>query len=154
MTAKLTAAQRKARTARRTSGLVFGIGVVVSLAANVIASEHTVLGMATGLWSPIAFLLAMAMMENVPAKGTAGKLRFAAILFLALVAGWTSYWHLVEVFTAGGADVLSSHLLPLTVDVMMALASPGMKAKAAAPARRRTAAKRPAARVTPLRKIS
>jgi len=142
MATKMTAAARKARTARVTSRFVFGTGLLVSLAANVIASEHTALGMASGLWAPLAFLLAMLMMENVPARGLAGKLRFTAIAFLALVAGWNSYWHLVEVFQAGGADTLSTHLMPLTVDVMMALASPGMKTRVA----RTTARRRPAAR--------
>jgi hypothetical protein len=153
MTAKITPAARKARTARRTSAAAFGTGVLVSLAANVYASAHSVIGIAVGLWVPIAFLLSMALLENVPAKGMAGKIRFSAILFLALVAGWTSYWHLVAVALDGGADTVTAHLLPLTVDVMMALAGPGMKAKAAAPARR--ARKAPAAKiakVTPIRK--
>jgi hypothetical protein len=143
---KLSAAQRKARNARVTSRTVFGIGVAVSLAANVAAAKHTPVGIATGLWAPIAFLLAMAMMENVPVKGRAGKARFVAIAFLALIAGWNSYWHLVEVFLTGGADTLSAHLMPLTVDVMMALAGPGMKAKAAV-------TRKPAARKAPVRKL-
>jgi hypothetical protein len=151
MTAKITPAARKARTARRTSAAVFGTGVLVSLAANVYASEHSPIGIAVGLWVPVAFLLAMAMLENVPAKGLAGKIRFSAILFLALVAGWTSYWHLVTVALDGGADTVTAHLLPLTVDVMMALAGPGMKAKAAAPARR--ARKAPAAKLSNVRHL-
>ena len=154
MTAKLSPAARKARTARRTSAIAFGTGVAVSLAANVYASEHTPIGIAVGLWVPVAFLISMAMLENVPAKGKWGKVRFAAILFLALVAGWTSYWHLVEVAVDGGADAVTSHLLPLTVDVMMALAGPGMKAKTAAPVRRRATAKKPNAKVTPIRKAA
>lgn len=138
---KLTPAARKARTARLTARSTFAIGVVVSLGANVMASAHTPLGIAVGLWTPIAFLAAMALLENVPARGLAGRIRFAAIVFLALIAGWTSYWHLVEVARAGGADELTAHLLPLTVDVMMALAGASMKAKAVAPARRRPAVK-------------
>lgn len=138
--ATITAAQRKARTARVTSRIVFGTGLAASLAANVIASEHTPLGVATGLWAPIVLLGAMAVMENVPAKGLAGRLRFTGIALLAGVAAWNSYWHLVEVFTEGGADALSAHLMPLTVDVMMALAAPGMK-RAAAVAKRRPARK-------------
>jgi hypothetical protein len=146
---KMTAAARKARTARITARSAFAIGVAVSLAANVYASKHTPIGIAVGLWTPIAFLVSMALLENVPAKGLIGKLRFTAIVFLALIAGWTSYWHLVTVCELGGADVLVSHALPLTVDVMMALAGPAMKAKAAVPARRRTAARKAA----PVRKL-
>lgn len=146
---KMTSAQRKAQTARRTSKAVFGIGVAVSLAANVIASEHTPIGIAVGLWIPIAFLLSMLMLENVPATGLKGKLRFAAMMVIAGIAGWTSYWHLVEVAEMGGADPVTAHLLPLTVDVMMALASPGMK-KVAAQVRR--PARKPAAKRAPAAK--
>lgn len=150
----MTPSARKAQTARRTSAAAFGTGVAVSLAANVYASEHSPIGIAVGLWVPVAFLISMALLENVPVKGLAGKLRFAAILFLALVAGWTSYWHLVEVALDGGADQVTAHLLPLTVDVMMALAGPGMKKKAAAPARRaRSTAKKPS-NVRQLRKTA
>lgn len=131
-----------ARKARITSQSVFALGVTVSIGANVMASKHTPIGIAVGLWIPIAFLASMAMLENVPAKGWAGKARFAAMIFIAAIAGWTSYWHLVEVCEAGGADALTSHLLPLTVDVMMALASPGLKRKPA-PARRTAAKKAP-----------
>jgi hypothetical protein len=142
MTAKLTPAARKARLAKFTSVATFATGVVVSLAANVYASKHTPIGIAVGLWTPVAFLASMALLENVPARGLAGKIRFTAIAFLAAIAGWTSYWHLVDVCRDGGADVVTAHLLPLTVDVMMALAGASMKAKPAAPARRRPAAKK------------
>jgi hypothetical protein len=149
MTAKMTPTARKARTAKITARVAFGTGVAVSLAANVLASKHTPIGIAVGLWTPVAFLVSMALIENVPAKGWAGKARLVAIVFLAAIAGWASYWHLVDVASLGGADALTSHLLPFTVDVMMALAGPAMKAKAAAaPARRRPAAKN----VTPITK--
>lgn len=151
---KITPAARKARNAKLTARSVFGAGVVVSLAANVMASQHTPLGIAIGLWVPVAFLASMALLENVPARGLAGKLRFAAILFLALIAGWVSYWHLVEVATAGGADVLTSHLLPLTVDVMMTLAGTALKAKPAPAARKRTPAKKVTSNVRPIRKTA
>lgn len=150
---KLTPAARKARNAKFTSRATFFIGVAVSLAANVYASDHTPIGIAVGLWTPVAFLASMALLENVPARGLAGKLRFLAIAFLALIAGWVSYWHLVEVCQAGGADALTSHLLPLTVDVMMSLAGTAMKAKTAAPARKHPAAKRPS-NVRQLRKTA
>jgi len=154
MTAKLTPAARKARTAKITARATFAAGVIVSLAANVYASKHTPIGIAVGLWTPIAFLASMALLENVPARGLAGKLRFTAIAFLAAIAGWTSYWHLVDVCRDGGADFLTAHLLPLTVDVMMALAGTALKPKPAAPARKRTARKAPASNVRPIRKTA
>jgi hypothetical protein len=138
----MTPSARKARNTKITARATFGIGVIVSLAANVYASEQTPIGIAVGLWVPTAFLLSLAMLENVPVKGKWGVLRMVAIGFIAAIAGWTSYWHLVTVAVDGGADVLTAHTLPLTVDVMMALAGSAMKAKAAAPARvRRPAVK-------------
>lgn len=140
--ANMTPAQRKARLSLWTSRGAFGIGVAVSLSANVIASQHTPLGIALGLWTPIAFLICMALLENVPVQGWQGVVRKVAIGFLAAIAGWVSYWHMVDVATMGGADWLTAHTIPLTVDVMMALASPGMKRKVVTTARRRTPAKK------------
>jgi hypothetical protein len=142
MTSKITPAARKAKTAKLTARSAFSAGVLVSLAANVYASEHTPIGIAVGLWIPIAFLTSMALLENVPARGLAGKVRFAGILFLAAIAGWVSYWHLVDVAFDGGADALTAHLLPLTVDVLMVFAGTALKTKPA-PAQKRPAAKRP-----------
>lgn len=152
MTAK-TPAARKARLSLWTSRGAFAVGVVVSLSANVVASQHTPLGIALGLWTPIAFLICMALLENVPAKGWQGWVRKIAIAFLAAIAGWVSYWHMVDVATMGGADWLTGHTIPLTVDVMIALASPGMKRKVAvATSRRRTPAKKN--NVTSIRKAA
>lgn len=154
---KLSPAARKARNAKLTARTAFSLGVAVSLAANVGASQHTPVGIAVGLWVPMAFLLSMALLENVPAKSLAGKIRFAGILFLAAIAGWVSYWHLVEIATDGGADVLTAHLLPLTVDVLMVFAGSALKAKPAPAARKRTARKPAAAsanNVRPIRKAA
>lgn len=48
----------------------------------------------------------------------------AAVLVVAGVAGWISYWHAVEVvLRAGGESRLSAHLLPATVDGLALCAS-------------------------------
>jgi hypothetical protein len=152
---KMTPAARKARTAKITARTAFVTGVIVSLGANVIASQHSPLGIAIGLWIPIAFLLSLALLENVPAKGMAGKVRFAGILAIAAIAGWSSYWHLVDVASLGGADSLTAHALPITVDIMMAFAGTALKAKAATPARKRPAARKTTAtNVRPIRKTA
>lgn len=149
----MTPTARKARTALITARTAFGVGVVVSLSANVLASAHTPIGIAVGLWTPVAFLLSMALIENVKAKGRWGTARLVGICFLALIAGWVSYGHLVDVARMGGADILTAHLLPLTVDVMMALAGPAMKRKAA-PVARRAAAKKNVTSITKARKAT
>jgi len=141
----MTPTARKARNAAYLARFSFGVGVVVSLTANVLASAKNPVAIGVALWVPIAFLLSVAMLEHIPVKGKAGILRKVAIGFIAAIAAWASYWHLVEVAQMGGADVITAHALPLTVDAMMALASTAMKTKVAAPARR-AARKAPAAR--------
>lgn len=146
---KLTPTARRAWLGVWTSRISFGVGVTVTLAANVTASQHTPVGIMVGIWPPIAFLMSMALIENVPVKGHGARLRVVAIGTLAALAAWCSYWHLVEVFDMGGADSFSAHALPLTVDVLIALASPGMRTRKPAP----VAARRPsrAKNVTPIR---
>jgi hypothetical protein len=95
------------------------------------ASAHTPVGLATGFWTPVALFLALEMVERVPAKGPWGTARRAGVGVIALIAAWVSYWHLAHIFTVGGADPVSAHAMPFTVDVLMALARGAMHAKAA-----------------------
>lgn len=143
----LTAAQRRARSTRITAGSTFYATGVATIAANMYASEHTFIGLATGFWTPVALFLALEMVERVPCKGRLGLLRKVAVGVIALIAAWVSYWHLVHIFLAGGADVISAHAMPITVDVLMALARSAMHAKAtpSRPVSRRSAAKKPSA---------
>lgn len=141
MTAKLTPAARKARNATFMARVTFGAGLVLSIAANVAVSKHTAFGIVTAVWAPVALLLALGMLENGSISGRWAKI---AVGVLAAVAAWASYWHLVEFFTAGGADFITAHALPATVDVLMGLASTALKHKAATV--RRTARKAPAKR--------
>lgn len=149
MTAKITPAARKARNARRTAIAAFSIGAVLSIGANVTVSPHTPVGIITSTWAPIALLITLALLENGSITGRIAK---GIVAGLAVVAAWASYWHLVDFFTQGGADTITAHLLPLTVDAMMGLASAAMKRKAT-PVRRATR-KAPAAKKAPARKLA
>ncbi len=139
---KLTAVQRKTRNLKRTSSATFYLSAAATAAANAYASEHTPIGITVGLWTPLAFFLSLELLERVPVKGRMGWIRMVAIGFLAAVAGWVSYWHLVEVLRdAGVTDPVALYLMPLTVDVLMAIARGAMHAKVspARPALRRKA---------------
>jgi hypothetical protein len=139
---KLTPAARKARATARTAGGTFYATAVATVAANMYASEHTFVGQFTGFWTPVALFLSLEMVERVPVKGRAGTLRKVGVGVIALIAAWVSYWHLVHLFKVGGADVISAHAMPLTVDVLMAIARSAMVTKAPSrPAVRRPAAK-------------
>lgn len=131
---KLTAAQRKARTTKYAAGAAFYAGAAASLAANVYASQHSFVGVATGVWSPMAALLALEMLERIPARGAGGVVRKIAVGLVALIAAYTSYWHLVHVFEMADADMITAYAGPLTVDLLMGLARVAMVHKTA-PAR-------------------
>jgi len=126
MKTKLTAAQQRARTTKRVSGGTFYATAAATIAANMYASEHTFVGLATGFWTPVALFLALEMAERVHCKGRMAVLRKIGLGILALVAAWVSYWHLVHIFTLGGADPVSAHAMPITVDVLMAIARASM----------------------------
>ncbi len=139
----LTPAARKARNALWTSRVAFGSALAASLSGNVIASARTPIAIGVALWIPFAFLITMLMLENVPVKGRLGLLRKMGVGVVASIAGWASFWHLHEVAVMAGADTVTSYLLPLTVDVVLAFASPGIRRKTlpAAPSRRKPQAK-------------
>lgn len=151
MTTKLTAAQRRARATRLTAAATFYATGAATIGANMYASEHTYVGLATGFWTPVALFLALELVERMPRKGRLGHLRIGGVGIIAFIAAWVSYWHLAHIFTIGGADPVSAHAMPFTVDVLMFLARSAMHAKAAPsqPSTRRKAA--PAAR--PERKL-
>jgi hypothetical protein len=138
---KMTPAARKARTTRRTAAMAFYVCATATLAANMYASNHTPVGILTGLWGPLALFVALELLERVPCRGRLGRVRQVAVGVIALMAGWTSYWHLVDVFYAGGADAITAHGMPLTVDLLMAIGRAAMVARPSAPARRKPQAK-------------
>jgi hypothetical protein len=152
---KLTPAQRKTRATRRTAGAAFYLGAAASLAANVYASQHSFVGVATGLWSPLAAIVALELAERVPAKGKVGKGIKISVGFLALAAAYTSYWHIVHVFAVAGSDAVTRYAGPLTVDVLMGLARVAMLHKPAAshPSTARRTAKAPAAKPRSLKAV-
>lgn len=137
--AKLTIAQRRTRHTRRSAQAAFLFGATASLAANVYASSHTPVGVVTGAIPAVALLISVYLFENAP-RAFVVKL---AVLLVVAVAAWASYWHLVDVFLMGGADPVTAHTLPLTIDAMMGIASTVLNRKITR-ARKRT--RRPAQR--------
>lgn len=124
MATKLTAAQKSLRNTKRTALAAFLAGAVVSIAANFIAAEPTLLGRAVAVWPALAFLISAHLYQHVPvAKGWADVTRKVAILAIMGVAGWVSYWHIVEVVLRGGESAVTAHLMPATIDAMMLIAS-------------------------------
>lgn len=141
---RLTAAQRKVRSTKTTALVAFLAGAGVSIAANFIAAEPTLLGRAVAVWPALAFLVSAHLYQHVPvAKGWADFARKGAILAIMGVAGWVSYWHIVDVVLRGGESHVTALIMPATIDFMMLIASAVYlhKPKPARPARKPVAKK-------------
>jgi hypothetical protein len=146
---KLSPAARKARNGRIAALTVFGAGASASLAANVMASDHTPVGILVGAFPALMLLGALYLLEN---GSTHPRWVRWAIVPVIAIAAWMSYWHVAEVVLAAGESPVTAHLFPLIIDLPMAIASAALRpAPAKRPARRRPAAKKAA---TKLRSVS
>jgi len=144
--ARMTIAQRKAQTVKLTATATFILGAIASVAANVVAAEPTAVGRIVSAWPALALLLTVHLFQHAQ-RSFAVKL---AVLSVAGVAAWISYWHMVHVATMAGEGIVSAHLMPITVDAMMAVATVVLTTKPKV-ARRRKPARR--ASVTPLKRV-
>ena len=143
---KLTAAQRKTRNGRYAALIVFLTGAGASLAANLMASDGTPVGMVIGAFPALMLLGSLYLLEN---GSTHPRWVRWAIAPVIAVAAWMSYWHVVELVLAHGEDVLTAHLFPLIIDLPMAIASAALRpAPVKRPARRRPAAKKSTSKTT------
>jgi hypothetical protein len=146
---KTTPAAAKARNLMIAARLAFASGLAISLTANVWASlDHGWIGLVSGIWSPFALLFGLFLVENANRKTWAGRALLVGAGALAGIAALVSYFHLTEFFTAGGLGEPGSHLMPFTVDILMALAGPSLKRKPA-PAARVARARKPVAAKSP-----
>lgn len=145
--ARMTIAEKKARTTKRIAASAFGLGALASVAANVVAAEPTIVGRVVSAWPAVALLLTVHLFQHAQ-RSFAVKV---SVLSVAGVAAWISYWHMVEVATMAGEGMVSAHLLPATVDAMMFVASVVLTTKPK-PVRKRPAVNR--ASVTKLRSVA
>ena len=151
---RMTKAELAARNTKRWAVTAFLAGAGVSIACNFIAADPTILGRAVAVWPALAFLISAHLYQHVPvAKGWLDLTRKLSILAIMGVAGWVSYWHIVEVVIRAGESSVTAHIMPATIDAMMLIASAVYTAKPK-PAARRAPAKKSVAKVTPLRKVS
>lgn len=113
------------RTAKRLLLGVLWLAGVVSVAANVVSAEPTVIGRAVASWPPIALLLVVEVLARVPIP-TAGVGRWLVVLgagSVALVAGVISFSHLYDVAEKAGESEFVAWLFPLSVDGLAVVAS-------------------------------
>lgn len=157
MAKRMTAAAKAERAARMTKGIAGGafvLGALASVAANVVAAAGGgAIGAVVSAWPALALLLTVHLFQHAPRVWWV-KLMVAAV---AGTAAWISYWHMVEVAIRGGEGTVSAHLLPITVDAMMAVATVVLTHRpkpARRPAVRKAPAKAAASNVRHLRDAS
>jgi len=131
--AKLSATARKSRNGRIAALTVFLTGAGASLAANLMASNGTPLGMFVGAFPALMLLGSIYLLENGSTHPAWVRWAIAPVI---LVAAWMSYWHVVEVVLETGEGTLTAHLFPLIIDLPMAIASAALRPAPARPARR------------------
>jgi uncharacterized protein DUF2637/winged helix-turn-helix DNA-binding protein len=100
------------------------LGVAASVAANVLHAEGDVISQIISAWPPLALLITVEIVPRVPiAARWWSVLRILATVVIAAIAAWVSYWHMVGVALRYGETWDAAHLLPLSVDGLIAVAS-------------------------------
>ncbi|MCY1144000.1 DUF2637 domain-containing protein [Actinoplanes sp. Pm04-4] len=101
-----------------------GLGVTVSIAANVLHARDNPVSQAIAGWPPIALLLTVELISRIPASSRGlAAVRICATALVAGIAAWVSYWHMVSVAARYGETGASPYLLPLSVDGLVIVAS-------------------------------
>lgn len=138
----MTPTARKARNGRIAALTVFGAGSIASLAANLMASSGTPVGMVVGAFPALMLLGSLYLLENSTTHPLWVRWAIAPVI---LIAAWMSYWHVVEVVMDAGESQLTAHLFPLIIDLPMAIASAALRPAPVKRATRKRPAKRSAA---------
>jgi hypothetical protein len=101
------------------------LGVVASIAANVLHARPNLISQAISAWPPLALLLTVELISRVPAhRRTLAVARLLATAVIAGIAAWVSYWHMAVVTARyGETGTGAAYLLPVSVDGLVVVAS-------------------------------
>lgn len=100
------------------------LGIGASLTANMLAAHPSLIGRLVAGWSPLALMLTVELLSRVPTSTSRlSRLRVVAAGAIAAIAAWVSYWHMVSVSLDAGEAPIAAHLLPLSVDGLVVVAS-------------------------------
>jgi hypothetical protein len=104
--------------------MVLTLGVAASVAANILHANPNPISQTIAAWPSLAFLLTVELVSRIPMhRPLMAAVRLAATAVIAGIAGWVSYWHMVDVAARFGESGDSAHLLPFTVDGLIVVAS-------------------------------
>ncbi|MEV0715635.1 helix-turn-helix domain-containing protein [Asanoa sp. NPDC050611] len=100
------------------------LGVAASVAANMLHADPNPIAQTISAWPPLALLLTVELISRVPAhRRSLATVRFTATALIAGIAAWVSYTHMVAVAARYGEEGLAPHLIPLSVDGVVVVAS-------------------------------
>lgn len=99
------------------------LGVAASVAANVLHAEPSVPARVISAWAPVALLITIELVARIPSGGWLAGVRMAAAAVIAGVAAWVSYWHMAAVAARYGEGDDAAHLIPISVDGLVVVAS-------------------------------
>ncbi|MDQ1295510.1 MAG: hypothetical protein QG608_3395 [Actinomycetota bacterium] len=100
------------------------LGVAASVTANVLHAEPSPVGRSIAAWPPVALLLTIELISRVPVhRWSLALLRMVTTGAVAGIAAWVSYWHMVDVAMTHGEHPVSAHLVPVSVDGLVVVAS-------------------------------
>lgn len=101
------------------------LGVIASIAANILHARPNIISQAISAWPPLALLLTVELISRVPAHQRAWAItRLLAAAIIAGIAAWVSYWHMAGVAARyGETGAGASYLLPVSVDGLVVVAS-------------------------------
>jgi hypothetical protein len=130
-------AQRQMRSVRRfracpmrLPGIRWGVrgvlmlGVVASTIANILHAEPNGISRTIAAWPPLALLLTIELISRIPVHRVwLAATRLCAAAGIAGIAAWVSYWHMAGVALRYGEATDAAHLLPLSVDGLIVVAS-------------------------------
>jgi hypothetical protein len=103
---------------------VLSLGVAASVAANILHANPNPISQTIAAWPSLAFLLTVELVSRIPVtRRLRAAIRIGATAMVAGIAGWVSYWHMVDVAARFGETGTSPYLLPLTVDGLIVVAS-------------------------------
>lgn len=100
------------------------LGVAASVTANVLHARDNPISQAIAAWPPLALLITVEVVARVPmTRRWFGAVRICATALIAGIAAWVSYWHMAGVALRYGEATGAAHLLPLSVDGLIVVAS-------------------------------
>ncbi|MDG6107665.1 DUF2637 domain-containing protein [Dactylosporangium aurantiacum] len=108
---------RRLRLIQWTLRGALALALVVSMAANILAAAPDPVARSIAAWSPLALYTAIEVMTRVPVRNRLlGAIRIVATVAIAVIAGVTSYLHMVGVGQRYGESWQVVYLLPISVD--------------------------------------